>query len=442
MRRPSAGSTSIGAACGSPAAACGRFWTSTTATTATIIIRWACGCSRRRIRAAEPRLRDDRRGDAAAAHVTCRRAAEDADRREGTARFTARRRRRRTRIAGIRPVQRHAGQFPLPQDVAGARLRRAAGPTSERTPAFDADLLAGAAAAPTRAAGAAAARGAAITIVPCDPTQASRSPWRARGRQLHHSGAAGHRQIADDHQPDRRLSSPRASACCSCARSGRPSTSSIIACARRGLDELCCLIHDSQDRQEGVHRSTSSTTYEAFLDEHSDTAGPAESERRRLLDVDCGPSWRRWSVPAAMRSTPPQAGLPLRSACSSVPSSLRESLPPMSAPESRAIARPIDLWHDIANSARPIARTAAKRFSQTACWPTIRCGCCTERFGQMERPLARDPTTMLAGRRGSVEQISKSCSRCDVPAECWDSLDELGDSSDYARAGRACLARA
>ena len=54
---------------------------------------------------------------------------------------------------------------------------------------------------------------------------------RTLGRQPRHPGSARHRQVADDHQPRRRLRRARASASCSCARSARRSTSSTPAFA-------------------------------------------------------------------------------------------------------------------------------------------------------------------------------------------------------------------
>ena len=57
----------------------------------------------------------------------------------------------------------------------------------------------------------------------------------SRRPKLHHSGAARHGQVADDHQSDRRLRRPEASGCCSSARSGRRSTSFTPAFANAAL---------------------------------------------------------------------------------------------------------------------------------------------------------------------------------------------------------------
>ena len=139
-----------------------------------------------------------------------------------------------------------ARQLQLPQDVAGARLRAAARRTT-------------CASARVRPRSSRSSRGRVepgrrrapplheqYPVVACDADAGRGDRAGAQRRELHHPGPARHRQVADDHQPHRRLRRAAASACCSSARSAPRSTSSTTACASSGLDELCCLIHDSQ----------------------------------------------------------------------------------------------------------------------------------------------------------------------------------------------------
>src|SRR5207253_2481461 len=110
-----------------------------------------------------------------------------------------------------------------------------------------------------------------------------------------------------------------------------------------GLHELCCLIHDAQDDKKGFIADLK-TTYEAFQGTKADQAAKTEDERRRLLDGlkrELAPLERFQS---AMKSVPPQAGVPLYQLFQRAVE-LREQIPTLT-PRDRERLPAFHLWRD------------------------------------------------------------------------------------------------
>jgi hypothetical protein len=146
-------------------------------------------------------------------------------------------------------------------------------------------------------------------VVPCDPTQTAAIAESHTGRSYIIQGPPGTGKsqtitnlIADYVARGRRVLFV-------CEK--RAAIDVVYARLRQqGLDELCCLIHDSQtDKKEFV--MDLKKTYEAFLAE-GERNGEAEERRKQTLKRLRDESKPLEHFAAAMRGVPAEAGVPLR----------------------------------------------------------------------------------------------------------------------------------
>ena len=211
-------------------------------------------------------------------------------------------------------------------------------------------------------------------VVACDPTQAS-AIEEARDRQeLHHPGPAGDRQVADDHQPDRRLRGPRQARAVR-LREARGHRRGLRppAAARAGRPVLPDPRH--ADRQTRVRHGLEADVRGAAgrLSGPLRRDGPA---RRRALLKRLQDELRPLELfDAAMQQTPPSAGLP-----AAAPAPPLHRAPRPAAASCRAIEQErlpdYVAWWQYRERIDELAERIREIAGRTASWPIIRCGCC------------------------------------------------------------------
>ena len=123
-----------------------------------------------------------------------------------------------------------------------------------------------------------------------------------------------------------------------------------------------------------------------------------------------------------MRSSPAQAGLPLRQLLQRAVE-LAWRCPTSMPPATRAVAA-FHLWHDNRAAIERLRELPAKRSSPTAFSPNIRSDACTAGSARLIGRWKRF-TKRCRDADSLIEQAPESnCDRCDMPAECWDTLDK------------------
>jgi len=194
-----------------------------------------------------------------------------------------------------------------------------------------------------------------------------------------------------------------------------------------GLHELCCLIHDAQDDKKGFIFDLKST-YEAFQATNEQRAAKPEDERRRLLDNlkrDLAPLEH---VQAAMRAAPPEAGVPLHQLIERAVE-LRERLPRLS-PRDRETLPPFRLWHENRDAVQRLREqlVAGDHGAALASHPLRRLH---SRLGQVDRPIAAIQE-VLPRIKNLIEKIRAPLQAIDLPSQCWDTIDKLRRTIEYA----------
>ncbi len=205
---------------------------------------------------------------------------------------------------------------------------------------------------------------------------------------------------------------------------------------QRGLNELCCLIHDSQaDKKEFV--MDLKATYEAHLADATKRRDHAAGRRGRIVDQFQSDLAPLETFDAAMRGVPETCAVPLRSALDRRVR-LAEHAPNLSPLEWERIPFYAD-WH---HHQAPLTELA-------------------ESLGDVQSDgiLAHHPLHLLSGKVADAERPLELVSRClgesrskltqlrtklrglDLPAGSINSLDDLAAAVAYARQA-AFLARA
>jgi DNA polymerase III delta prime subunit len=193
------------------------------------------------------------------------------------------------------------------------------------------------------------------------------------------------------------------------------------------LHELCCLIHDAQDDKKEFIFDLK-LTYEGFLAAKEDPATRTEKERGRLIDrlkAELAPLAR---YDSSMRSVPAQAGLPLLELLQRAVALGGKT--PILSPREREVLPAFQLWKANISAIDRLCDhlQAVQADGVLAKHPLRRLH---SRFGHLDRPLhaihdALPRIETLAGK------ILDELQAVDVPADCWNTLDNLRQLVGYA----------
>lgn len=194
-----------------------------------------------------------------------------------------------------------------------------------------------------------------------------------------------------------------------------------------GLHELCCLIHDAQeDKKEFIFDLKA--TYEAFLATKEDQAKRSENDRSQLIDrlrAELAPLER---FDAAMRTAPAQAGTPFVQLLGRAVA--LDGKAPDLPPRQRELLPMFHHWHTHAMSIERLRDhvRAVQADGILANHPLRRLH---SRFGQIERPL-QVIHDVLPKVNGLLDKLIDNLSALQLPADCWDTLERLGQLAAYA----------
>ncbi len=188
---------------------------------------------------------------------------------------------------------------------------------------------------------------------------------------------------------------------------------------QQGLDELCCLIHDSQTDKKGFVLNLKQT-YEKWLAE-PDNAEAARERRTALLrqmehDLD---SLRRFD--AAMRSVPEHVAWPVRELLHRLVE-LREHEPQLSVGDAEHLPN-FGVWRTHADIARRLAKTLTEVADTTslAAHPFRWLG---DGVIRAERPL--ETLNDLADRTETLlDGVESALGSSGLPEEHWDTVEEI-----------------
>jgi predicted DNA-binding WGR domain protein len=186
-----------------------------------------------------------------------------------------------------------------------------------------------------------------------------------------------------------------------------------------GLQQLCCLIHDSQDDKKEFILNLKQT-YEGLLETKEGQAAKSEENRQRLLKDLKKELAPLEHVRAAMQAIAPEAGMPLRQLLERA-IELREHTPEL-APRAVEQLPAYRLWHENFAALERLQGSLAALQGNTvlAQHPLKRLH---GRFATEERPLGAIQQT-LAKVTDLLERILPVLKSSNLPAECWDSLDK------------------
>ncbi len=205
---------------------------------------------------------------------------------------------------------------------------------------------------------------------------------------------------------------------------------------QRGLDELCCLIHDSQaDKKEFV--MDLKATYEAHLAAVDKKRDQAASRRGRLVgqfETELQPLAQ---FDAAMRSAPDTCASPLRSTLDRR-IRLADQVPDLTPLEWERIPFYAD-WHQHRPQLTELAETVGDVQADGILAHHPLC-LLSGKVAHVDRPLEL-VSRCLTQSRAQLTQLQASLARLNLPAHSFDDLEQLSLAVAYARQA-AFLARA
>lgn len=263
-------------------------------------------------------------------------------------------------------------------------------------------------------------------IVNCDPTQASAIARARTGRHFIIQGppGTGKSQTITNLIADYVAAGKRVLFVCE----KRAAIDVVYHRLRQtGLHELSCLIHDAQDdKREFIFDLK--ITYESFLAAKEDHASRSEKDRSRIVDRLKAEQEPLARFDAAMRSTPPSAGVPLLNLyrraieltehAADVPARERERLPAY------------DAWHaSIASVERLTELLKGVQFDAVLARHRLRR--LHARLGQTDRPMetVHDALPKIDALN---DRISQQLSAIGLPREATSSLARVQQLVEYA----------
>ena len=211
---------------------------------------------------------------------------------------------------GHRPVRGHARQLRLPDDEPGPRLPTSCSTTALTTAVVRAALLARASPAAGGRRGRRCRSRDRYLVLPSDGSQIAAIGHARRGESLVIQGPPGHRQVADHHQPHRRLRRARQARAVRLPEARGDRRRPRAACAARARRPRS-LIHDSQaDKKAFVHAAQGRPT--SAGSPKTPTPGRAEAVAGRSLDAAGGRASRRSRRTSRRSRADRQGGASLR----------------------------------------------------------------------------------------------------------------------------------
>jgi predicted DNA-binding WGR domain protein len=188
---------------------------------------------------------------------------------------------------------------------------------------------------------------------------------------------------------------------------------------QQGLDELCCLIHDSQTDKKAFIQNLRQT-YEKWLAEPdgADEARAARAAAVRQMEHDVE-SLQRFD--AVMRSAPEHVATPIRELLHRLVE-LREHEPPLTASEAEHLPA-FALWRTHAETARRLAATLAEvaNANSLGAHPFRWLG---DGVIRAERPLEALGT--LTDRAETLlDEVESALGGSGLPEEHWDTMEEI-----------------
>jgi predicted DNA-binding WGR domain protein len=199
---------------------------------------------------------------------------------------------------------------------------------------------------------------------------------------------------------------------------------------QQGLDELCCLIHDSQtDKKEFVQNLKQ--TYEKFLHEAQTQDGGVERARASALKAieQQLSSLKRFSE--AMSLPQPQAGMPLRRLLNRLVA-LRANKGPLVelSPELEEQLPDYSLWLQHGELVDRLAATLVELDAEP-CFAAHPLRWLARDVLHAERPLEK-LTTLLNHAEPMIESLETALELSGLPSDLWDTLEEIQAILNFA----------
>jgi thymidylate kinase len=204
---------------------------------------------------------------------------------------------------------------------------------------------------------------------------------------------------------------------------------------QQGLDDLCCLIHDSQTDKKAFIQDLKQT-YENFLapDTEDGSAEKARDASLKAMEQEIG-SLRRFSE--AMHGSHPETGVPLRSLLRRLVELGAQQEPVAAELEEHLPDYPVWLQHGDVVSRLGAALSEAGDAPCFAEHPTRWLG---KDVVQADRPL--EALTMRLDKVESlIDEIESALELAGLPADLWDTLEEIQAVVEFAARVRALADR-
>ncbi|MCH7726791.1 MAG: DUF4011 domain-containing protein, partial [Planctomycetes bacterium] len=194
-----------------------------------------------------------------------------------------------------------------------------------------------------------------------------------------------------------------------------------------GLDDLCCLIHDSQaDKKEFVMNLK--RTYESFLNSNPDANdNEADSRDNVLLSIgrDLAPLHE---FDSAMRQATPKAGIPTRQLLDRC-IELSNNVPQLS-PIEQEILPDFDTWRKHKPAIEKFASTL-KEIQPDLIFSKHPLCRLSPRVAGVRHPLQLIDSSLQAARQ-AMQQLEQALQSTSIPRDDWNSIDNVRQLIQYA----------
>ena len=194
---------------------------------------------------------------------------------------------------------------------------------------------------------------------------------------------------------------------------------------QQGLDELCCLIHDSQADKKAFIQNLKQT-YERFLDpaQAADEATRLRAESLTSMDQDLA-SLRRFSE--AMQEPHPKTGVALRALLHRL---IQVGDSTSLSPELSEVLPHYPVWMTHGSVVGRLERTLSD-LGETTCFAKHPSRWLAKGVLQADRPLEAFRTS-LDQTESLLDEVESTLELSGLPAELWDTLEEIHAILDLA----------
>jgi len=260
-------------------------------------------------------------------------------------------------------------------------------------------------------------------IVPCDATQAA-AVARARTGQsfvLHGPPGSGKSQTITNLIADYLARGKRVLFVCE----KRPALDVVYhRLQQQGLDELCCLIHDSQEDKRAFIQDLKQT-YERWFNEELDAGAEKTRERARAAMMHDLAALERFS--SGMQAVPENAGVPLRALLLRLVE-IGDKVPAL-APEVEERLPGYGLWLSHSQIIERLEQTL-KRLGAGTCFARHPLRWLNRNAVQHARPAEFVQRT-LDQLEDLLDSLENALEMTGLPEELWDTLPEIGSILSY-----------